>query len=71
MNFANLTQSMTVVVFGILGEPVTLQREGESPLSVTGLFKADYEAVDVSTGVPISTVQPVLEVRCVGCASRY
>lgn len=63
MSFAKLTRHMAVVVFGILGEPVTLLPEDADPFVVTGLFKADHEEIDVSTGIPISSVQPVLEVR--------
>lgn len=65
MSFADLTQTMSTVVFGVLGEPVTLLRENADPCIVTGLFKADHEIVDVSTGVAVSTMQPVLEVQAV------
>lgn len=40
-----------------------VMREEMPPLTVTGLFKADHEAVDARAGVPVSSVQPVLELR--------
>jgi hypothetical protein len=58
MSFADLTKTMHGAVFGSIGEPVVV-----NGTAVTGIFKADYEALDVSSGVPVSTVQPVLEVR--------
>lgn len=63
MSFADLTQSMSSIVFGALGEPVTVMREDMPSLTVTGLFKAEHEAVDVRSGVSVSSVQPVLELR--------
>jgi hypothetical protein len=58
MAFAELTKGMFPVVFGVFGESVIV-----NGLTVTGIFMAEYEAVDVSTGVSVSTVQPVLEIR--------
>ncbi len=59
--FEDMTKSMSAVVFSVLGEPVTVHREGEPPVAVTGLFLAEHESVDVRAVVPVSTVQPVLE----------
>ena len=59
--FEDMTKSMSAVVFSTLGETVTVHREGEPPVAVTGLFLAEHESVDVRAGVPVSTVQPVLE----------
>ena len=37
--------------------------QDEKSCMLTGIFKADADAVDVSAGGPVSTVQPVLELR--------
>lgn len=60
--FDNLMPAMAAIVMTTFGEKVMLHLEGREPIVVTGLFNAAYQAVDVSTGVPISTVQPLLEV---------
>lgn len=44
------------------GEPITVTHADNSQTTVVGIFTADHEAVDVSTGVVVSTVQPVLEI---------
>jgi hypothetical protein len=58
MSFADLANGMHGAVFGSIGEPVYM-----NGIAVTGIFKAEHESVDVSTGVPVSSVQPVLEIR--------
>jgi len=58
MSYKKLTAGMYATVFDVFGEPVSV-----NGVAATGIFKAEYEAVDVSTGVPVSTVQPVLELR--------
>lgn len=60
--FADFTSVMFGTVFSTFGEPVTLIQDDKS-CTLTGIFKADAEAVDVSAGVAVSTVQPVLELR--------
>ncbi len=54
---------MQNIVFATFGEPVTLFQEGQAPLALTGIFKAEHEAVNVQTRVPVSSVQPMVELR--------
>jgi len=62
--FAALTRSMTATVLDTFGEPVRLHLEGQEPdLPGRGVFTAAHQEVDASTGVAVSMVQPVLEVR--------
>jgi hypothetical protein len=58
MAFADLTVGLHSAVFGTFGEPVVV-----NGVPATGVFMAAHESVDVSTGTPVSTVQPVLEVK--------
>jgi len=58
MVFADLTPGLHSAVFRSFGEPVVV-----NGVAVTGIFMVAHESVDVSTGVPVSTVQPVLELR--------
>ena len=58
MAFADLTTGLHSAVFCIFVEPVVV-----NGVSATGVFMAAHESVDVSTGMPVSTVQPVLEVK--------
>ncbi|WP_298034809.1 hypothetical protein [uncultured Desulfovibrio sp.] len=58
MAFADLTTGLHAAVFGTFGEPVVV-----NGIPATGVFMAAHESVDVSTGTPVSTVQPVLEVK--------
>jgi hypothetical protein len=58
MAFADLTLGVHAAVFGIFGEPVVV-----NGVPATGIFMAAHESVDVSTGISVSTVQPMLEVR--------
>ena len=62
--FGDLTQAMSAIVLTTFGEPVVFHLEGQGmPIDSTGVFTAQHQAVDASTGVAVSTVQPVLEVR--------
>jgi len=58
MSYTDLTADMYAAVFGTFGEPVVV-----NGVAATGIFKVAYESVDVSTGVPVASVQPVLELR--------
>lgn len=58
MAFADLTMGLHAAVFGTFGEPVVV-----NGVPATGIFMAAHESVDVSTGIPVSAVQPVLEVK--------
>ncbi|GHV50512.1 hypothetical protein FACS1894168_1720 [Deltaproteobacteria bacterium] len=58
MSYADLTKIMHGAVFSTIGEPVIVNGK-----TVTGIFRAEHEAVDVETGVAVSSVQPLLEVR--------
>lgn len=59
MAFADTVESLLhPAVFDTFGEPASV-----NDTVLTGIFTAAHEGVDVSTGVPVSTVQPVLEVR--------
>jgi hypothetical protein len=58
MSFTNLTAGLHTTVFEVFGESVIV-----NGFAMAGIFKAEYESVDVSTAVPVSTVQPVLEIR--------
>jgi hypothetical protein len=62
--FGDLTQAMSSIVLTTFGEPVVFHLEGQAEaLPGRGVFSAAHQEVDASTGVPVSTVQPVLEVR--------
>ena len=45
----------------IMAEAVTLHVEGVD-IPARGVFVAEFESLDVDAGVPVSTVQPMLEV---------
>ena len=62
--FGDLTRAMSSIVLTTFGEPVVFHLEGQAaPIDGTGVFTAIHQDVDASTGVPVSMVQPVLEVR--------
>ena len=62
--FAGLAQAMSASVLTTFGEPVVFHMEGQAQaLPGCGIFTAAYHEVDVSSGVAVTTVQPVLEVR--------
>ena len=62
--FADLTRALSATVLTTFGEPVVFHLEGlAAPIDGTGVFTAVHQEVDASTGVAVSTVQPVLEVR--------
>ena len=62
--FGDLTRAMSAIVLTTFGEPVVFHLEGQAaPIDGTGVFTAIHQDVDASTGVPVSMVQPVLEVR--------
>ncbi len=45
----------------IMAEAVTLHVEGVD-IPARGVFVAEFESLDVDAGVPVSTIQPMLEV---------
>ena len=62
--FGEMTKALSAIVLTTFGEPVVFHLEGQGmPIDSTGVFTAQHQAVDASTGVAVSTVQPVLEVR--------
>ena len=62
--FGDLTRAMSSIVLTTFGEPVVFHLEGQAaPIDGAGVFSATHQEVDASTGVPVSMVQPVLEVR--------
>jgi len=62
--FADLSKALSATVLATFGEPVVFHLEGQAaPLDGTGVFTAAHQEVDASTGVAVSMVQPVLEVR--------
>jgi hypothetical protein len=62
--FGDLTRAMSAIVLTTFGEPVVFHLEGQpQALAGRGVFTAAHQEVDASTGVPVSLVQPVLEVR--------
>ena len=62
--FGEMTKALSAIVLTTFGEPVVFHIEGQAaPIDSTGVFTAQHQAVDASTGVAVSTVQPVLEVR--------
>ncbi len=62
--FGDLTRAMSSLVLTTFGEPVVFHLEGQAEaLPGRGVFSAAHQEVDTSTGVPVSGVQPVLEVR--------
>jgi len=62
--FGDLTKAMSAIVLTTFGEPVVFHIEGQpQALAGRGVFTAIDKQVDASTGVAVSTVQPVLEVR--------
>lgn len=60
--FDDLMPGVSTIVMTTFGEEVILYLEGREPIAAMGLFNAAYQAIDVSTGVPVSTVHPLLEV---------
>tara|TARA_B100001063_G_scaffold171349_1_gene160471 strand:- start:1561 stop:1881 length:321 start_codon:yes stop_codon:yes gene_type:complete len=46
----------------VMGEPVTLTR-GDDSQSFKGIFQDSYKSLDPSTGAPVTTLQPVLQVN--------
>ena len=62
--FGDLTRAMSAIVLTTFGEPVVFHLEGQGhAMPGRGIFSAAFESVDVSSGVAVSSVQPVLEVR--------
>jgi len=62
--FGDLVRSVSSAVLATFGEPVVFHLEGQAEaLPGRGVFSAAHQEVDTSTGVPVSSVQPVLEVR--------
>lgn len=62
--FGDLTRAMSSIVLTTFGEPVVFHLEGQAEvLPGRGVFSAAHQDVDASTGVAVSMVQPVLEVR--------
>ena len=62
--FGDLTRAMSSIVLTTFGEPVVFHLDGQAEaLPGRGVFTAAYQEVDASTGVPVSMIQPVLEVR--------
>ncbi len=62
--FSELTRAMSSIVLTTFGEPVVFHIEGQAKaLPGRGVFTAVHQEVDASTGVPMSMVQPVVEVR--------
>lgn len=62
--FGDLTKAMSSIVLTTFGEPVVFHIEGQAEaLPGRGVFSAAHQEVDASTGLPVSMVQPVLEVR--------
>jgi len=62
--FGDLTRAMSAIVLTTFGEPVAFHIEGRAEaLPGLGVFSAAHQEVDASTGVSVSMVQPVLEVR--------
>ena len=60
--FGDLTKALSATVLATFGEPVVFHLEGQTaPVNGNGIFTAAYQAVDASSGVAVSTVQPVLE----------
>ena len=62
--FGEMTKALSAIVLTTFGEPVVFHLDGQgAPIDSTGVFTAVHQAVDAITGVAVSTVQPVLEVR--------
>ena len=59
-----MTKALSAIVLTTFGEPVVFHIEGQpQALAGRGVFTAMHQEVDANTGVPVSSVQPVLEVR--------
>ena len=62
--FAEMSKALSAIVLTTFGEPVVFHLEGKAaPLAGTGVFTSAHQEVDARTGVAVSTVQPVLEMR--------
>src|SRR6056297_1694385 len=59
--FAMLTRPAWETLLNIMSEPVTFHIEADD-LPERGVFTAAHESLDVEAGVPVSTVQPMLEI---------
>lgn len=66
--FEHLTRAMSTTVLATFGEPVVFFMEDGTQIKGQGVFSAVYQEASVrpggqaSTGIGVSTVQPVLEV---------
>lgn len=60
---ANLFDDVARIVSDRLGESVTYTPAGESPVVIDAPFDEAFELVEMSAGVPISSVAPMLFVR--------
>jgi len=61
--FAAWMEVVSSAVLATFAEPVELFLEGQAaPAVVRGIFVPAHQEVDVRTGVPVASVQPVLEV---------
>ena len=64
--FSELTRSMSAIVLTTFGEPVVFHLEGQpEALTRRAIFTAMHQDVDTRSGVPVSSTQPMLEVRLV------
>lgn len=62
--FSELTRSMSAIVLTTFGEPVVFHLEGQpEALTRRAIFTAMHQDVDTRSGVPVSSTQPMLEVR--------
>lgn len=52
---------MSDIVFSTFQTEVVVRRKGKTSAVVDGIFDEAHKTVDVSTGVPVSTVHPQVE----------
>jgi hypothetical protein len=61
--FAQAFAAASPNMLAVFGEWVELLLEGQDdPIAARGIFTARHQEVDPSSGIPISAVQPMLEV---------
>ena len=61
--FERAAGTMSRIVYTTFSSPVIIRRKGKKAASVDGIFDEAHKSVDVSSGVPVSTVHPQVEFR--------
>ncbi len=63
MAWGDVADLATKACQSVFGQAVTYTPSGGSAQSITGIFEAAYEVVDLDAAVPVTGTQPMLDVR--------